>query len=130
MSTSEGTVIETGRRRRRRHSALFKAEAVGACQQSGVSIAAVALARGLNANMLRDWVRKAERSCRPIAIQPTEPSDLMMPGTEGFMPVSMPPSPAASAIRIEIRRNGRSVSIERPTSAAHECALLLRELVK
>ncbi len=129
MSTSEGTVVGTGRRRRRRHSAQFKAEAVGACQQSGVSIAAVALARGLNANMLRDWVRKAERSGRPITIRPTEPSELM-PGTEGFMPVSMPPSPAASAIRIEIRRNGRSVGIEWPTSAAHECALLLRELVK
>jgi transposase len=129
MSTSEGRVVETGRRRRRRHSALFKAEAVGACQQSGVSIAAVALARGLNANMLRDWVRKAERSGRPIAIRPTESSDLM-PGTEGFMPVSLPPSPAASAIRIEIRRNGRSISIEWPASAGHECALLLRELMR
>ncbi len=129
MSTSEGKVIETGRRRRRRHSALFKAEAIGACQQSGVSIAAVALARGLNANMLRDWVRKAERSGRPIAIRPTEPSDVMH-GTDGFLPVSLPPSSAASAIRIEIRRNERSVSIEWPTSAAHECALLLRELVK
>jgi transposase-like protein len=57
-----------GRWRRRRHSAIFKAEAVGACQQAGVSIAAVALARGLNANMLRDWVRKAERSGMPIAM--------------------------------------------------------------
>jgi hypothetical protein len=37
-----GRVIETGRRRRRIHSAHFKAEAVGACQQPGVSIAAVA----------------------------------------------------------------------------------------
>jgi transposase-like protein len=129
MSTSERPVIETGRRRRRRHSALFKAEAVGACQQAGVSIAAVALARGLNANMLRDWVRKAERSGRPIAIRPTEPSDGMS-GTAGFMPVSLPPSPAQSAIHIEVRRNGRSVSIEWPASAAHECALLLRELVK
>jgi transposase-like protein len=129
MSTSEGTVIATGRRRRRRHSALFKAEAVGACQQAGVSIAAVALARGLNANMLRDWVRKAERSGTPIAIRPTEPSDGMS-GTDGFMPVSLPPSPAQSAIRIEVRRNGRSVSIEWPASAAQECALLLRELVK
>ncbi|MGP0085680.1 MAG: transposase, partial [Steroidobacteraceae bacterium] len=72
MSTTK-QVIETGRRRRRRHSALFKAEAVGACQQSGVSVAAVALARGLNANMLRDWVRRAERSGRPIAIRPTVP---------------------------------------------------------
>ena len=36
-----GQVIETGRRRRRLHSAQFKADAVGACQQSGVSVAAV-----------------------------------------------------------------------------------------
>ncbi len=87
------------------------------------------MARGLNANMLREWVRKAERSGRPIAIRPTEPSNVMHEA-EGFMPVSLPPSPAASAIRIEIRRNGRSVSIEWPASAAHECALLLPELVK
>ena len=33
MSTNG--VISTGRRRRRRHSELFKAEAVGACQQEG-----------------------------------------------------------------------------------------------
>jgi transposase-like protein len=129
MSTSERPVIETGRRRRRRHSAQFKAEAVGACQQAGVSIAAVALARGLNANMLRDWVRKAERSGTPIAIRPTKPINVMSV-TDGFMPVSLPPSPAQSAIRIEVRRNGRSVTIEWPASAAHECALLLRELVK
>jgi len=89
MSTSERAVIETGRRRRRRHSAAFKAEAIGACQQSGVSVAAVALARGLNANMLRDWVRKAERSGRPIAIRSTEPS-VAMSGTDEFMPVTWP----------------------------------------
>jgi hypothetical protein len=53
-----------------------------------------------------------------------------MSGTDGFMPVSLPPSAAASAIRIEVRRNGRSVSIEWPATAAHECALLLREIVK
>ena len=129
MSTSERTVIETGRRRRRRHSPAFKAEAVGACQQPGVSIAAIALARGLNANMLRDWVRKAERSGRPIAIRTTEPS-VTMPGPEAFMPVSLPPSSAESSIRIEVRRNGRSVSIEWPASAARECALLLKELMR
>jgi transposase len=48
VSTIE-QVIETGRRRRGIYSAHFKDEAIGACQQSGVSIAAVALARGLNA---------------------------------------------------------------------------------
>jgi transposase len=41
---------------------LFKEEAVGACQQAGVSVAAVALARGVNANLLRRWVAQAERT--------------------------------------------------------------------
>ena len=128
MSTTK-QVIETGRRRRRRHSALFKAEAVGACQQPGVSVAAVALARGLNANMLRDWVRKAERSGRPIAIRPTVP-DLSVESAEGFVPVALPASPTDGTIRIVVRRKGRAVSIEWPACAAHDCALLLRELVR
>jgi transposase len=41
-----GQLVDTGRRRRT-HSEHFKAEAVGACQQPGVSVAAVALARGV-----------------------------------------------------------------------------------
>jgi hypothetical protein len=50
---STNRVISGGLRRRRAHSDLFKADAVGACQQEGVSIAAVALARGVNASLLR-----------------------------------------------------------------------------
>ena len=126
---TKGQLIETGRRRRRTHSAHFKAEAVGACQQPGVSIAAVALARGLNASMLHRWVRKAERSGRPIAIHATAPSIAIESG-EGFVPVSLPSNSTEGPIRIEVRRKGRSISIEWPASAAHECALLLRELVR
>jgi transposase-like protein len=40
-----------------KNSAQFKAEAVGACQQPGVSVAAVALARGLNGALLHhNWL--------------------------------------------------------------------------
>jgi transposase-like protein len=49
------------RRRRRRHSAEFKAEAIAACRKPGVSIAAAALERSINANLLRRWVLEAER---------------------------------------------------------------------
>lgn len=49
-----------GRRRRRRHSAEFKAAVIEECLRPGVSIAAVALAHGLNANMLRKWVIDGE----------------------------------------------------------------------
>ena len=128
MNTT-GQVVETGRRRRRVHSPHFKAEAVGACQQPGVSIAAVALARGLNAAMLHRWVKQAERSGRPIAIRPTAPSMAMESG-ESFVPVALPSNPAEGAIRIEVRRRGGTVSVEWPASAAHECALLLRELMR
>lgn len=128
MSTTE-EVVETGRRRRRRHSAMFKAEAVGACQQPGVSIAAVALARRLNANLLRSWVRQAERNNAPIAIRSTAPS-VAIENSESFVPVALPSSPAESVIRVELRRKGRSMSLQWPASAARECALLLRELMK
>jgi transposase-like protein len=128
MSINE-EIIQTGRRRRRRHSAQFKAESVGACQQPGVSVAAVALARGLNANMLRNWVTKAERKNAPIAIKPAATVETQ-PALEEFMPVTLPASPATGVIRIDVRRKGRRVSIEWPASAAHDCALLLRELVK
>jgi transposase len=129
VSTTED-VIETGRQRRRRHSAGFKAEAVGACQQAGVSVAAVALARGLNANLLRRWLKSAERRNAPIAIRPTTPN-IAVDNAASFVPVSVPArNPPGTPIRIELRRKGRSVSIEWPASAARECALLLRELMR
>ncbi len=108
---------------------MFKAEAVGACQQPGVSIAAVALARRLNANLLRSWVRQAERNNAPIAIRSTAPS-VAIENSESFVPVALPSSPAESVIRVELRRKGRSMSLQWPASAARECALLLRELMK
>lgn len=40
----------------RRLSAKFKASVIAQCLKPGVSIAAVALALDLNANMLRKWV--------------------------------------------------------------------------
>ena len=46
------------------------------------------------------------------------------------MPVALPSSPTDGTIRIVVRRKGRTVSIEWPASAAHECALLLRELMR
>ncbi len=128
MNTT-GQLVETGRRRRRVHSAHVKAEAVGACQQPGVSVAAVALARGLNAAMLHRWVKQAERSGTPIAIRTTTPS-ATLERNEGFVPLPLPSNPVAGAIRIEVRRRGGTVTVEWPATAAHECAQLLRELMR
>jgi hypothetical protein len=42
----------------------------------------------------------------------------------------MPANPTEGRIRVEVRHKSRSVSIEWPASAARECALLLKELIK
>ena len=40
-----------------------KPELVRRCQQPGVSVAAMALAHGLNANLLRKWITMSGRRC-------------------------------------------------------------------
>ena len=100
---------------------------MGACQQPGASIAAVALARGLNANLLHRWVQEAERGDAPIAIRSAEPS--AAEGV-GFVPVPLASSPAESQIQIELRDGAKRLSLRWPASQARECALLLRVLMK
>lgn len=60
--------------RRRRHSDAFKSEVVDACRRPGVSIAAVALANGLNANLVRRWMVEAgcAASTKAICIEASE----------------------------------------------------------
>ena len=128
MNTSE-QAVSIGRRRRRRHSAEFRAEAVRACQQPGVSVAAIALARGLNANLLRRWVLRAERGTLLVPSRSTAPG-VPVEDAGGFVPVRISSSATETAIRIEVRRGSSTVNIEWPASAARECALLLRELMR
>jgi transposase-like protein len=120
------------RQRRRRHSPEFKAESVTACRQPGVSIAAVAMSRGLNANLLRRWVVEAERGEAP-ARATLEPKALLAPiEAERFVPVSVTDKPASAEprIRVEVRRGGTLVSVEWPPAAARECAQWLRKLLR
>ena len=128
MDTTEDA-LTTGRRRRRHHSVFFKAEAVGACQHPGVSIASVALARGLNANLLRRWVQEAERGDAPIAIRSAKPSP-PLDNPDGFVPVSLSSSPAESMILVELHSGAKRLSVKWPASQAQACALMLQALMK
>ena len=108
---------------RRRFSPEFKASIVAQCRQPGVSVARIALDNDLNANLVRRWINQAPE----------------MGATPGFMPISLPTivSPPASratahtanAIRIEIPRAGGAVVVEWPAEQAHQCAVLLRDLL-
>lgn len=117
-----------GRRRRRRHSAAFKAQLVQACRQPGVSSAAVALANGLNANLLRRWVNDSEQAGLAGA---TVMSKLAAAhAASKFVPLQLPAPVPLADIRIELQRSGVSVSIIWPVSAAAECATWMREVLR
>lgn len=51
-----------GRDGRRRYDPESKARLVAACLEPGVSISGLALAHGINANVLRKWVKDAKES--------------------------------------------------------------------
>jgi transposase len=105
------------RRRRRLHSDDFKADAVAACMQPGVSMASVAMSRGINANLLRRWVQAAEmpRAALPAA---------------AFVPLALPGPKASNDVRIELRRGATTISVTWPADAAAECAAWMRELLR
>lgn len=56
--------------KRRRFSADFKARIVAACNQPGASVAGVALANGLNANLVHKWRRLAKGEEQEERVQP------------------------------------------------------------
>ena len=121
-------------RQRRRHSPEFRASVIQACLQPGVSIAAVALANGLNANMVRKWIIEERKRSVPAQAHPSRPvsvPDHGSPPALAFVPLALPAPPATSgAIQIELRRGEATVSVSWPLSAAAECAQLLRELLR
>jgi transposase len=59
---------------RRRHSAELKAKVVAACDEPGASISGVALAHGLNANLVRKWRTGRGLKRVGVTVEPTPKS--------------------------------------------------------
>ena len=86
-----------GRNGRRRYDAASKDRLVAACLEPGVSVSRLALEHGINANLLRKWIKKAKevrpRPPSPSAFipvhvttdrsLPVQSSELDMPPTRG-----------------------------------------------
>ncbi len=114
-------------RRRRVHSAEFKAQAVQASQQPGVSMAAVAMAHGINANLLRRWVHeRAQPPVDAVAVSDKPVGFIELP----LAAPPAPPAPSAEPIRIEVRRDSTTIAVTWPASAADACAAWMRELLR
>lgn len=95
-------------------------------------MAAVALANGLNANLVRRWVVTEERAQPGKAIQVAGPSAASMVEHRTFIPIELehPQLATAASITIELSRGATVVKVDWPLAAATECCAWLRELLR
>ena len=118
--------IERPIRKKRVHSEEFRGDLVRACSEPGVSVAGVALANGVNANLLRKWM-KARGVAMP-SLRRTKPAGAPVVGAAEFVPVAI--TAASVDIRIEVRRGDAVVKVEWPLAGASECAQWLRRWLR
>ena len=122
---------------KRRHGAEFKSQVLRQCEQPGVSVAAIALAHGLNANLVRKWRSKANAQSCQSAVATNAPTqgqqcefvaiNLSPPGPAQF---SAPASAGLSDIRLQLHRGAVAMTIHWPVAAATECGTWLREVLR
>ena len=115
---------------RRVHSAEFKARILSECRQPGASVSAVAIAHGLNANVVRKWL--AGRGLKRMGV--AAPAGGSKPALQ-FVPVELPGSEPVAAglagltdIRIELQRGGLHVKLQCAATAGALYAAQLRAL--
>lgn len=131
---------------RRTHDAQLKAAVIAACREPGASVAAIALAHGLNANLVRKWL--VGRGLKRCGLQNPPPAGVpaaaATPPAQAaaalqFVPVQLPPPTSAAgqaktacggdeAIEIELTRAGASLKVRWPSAQASACASWLGDL--
>jgi transposase len=130
------------RSQRRVHGAEFKAQVLADCQRPGASVAAVALAHGLNVNLVRKWLvgRGLKRAglAAPRQAVTTTPAMQFVPVELATARVIGPaaagdaapqrPTAAEPLIHIELRRGAAQLTVRWPSSQAQACAAWLSEL--
>ncbi len=117
-------------RRRRTYSEEFKAQVVAASLEPGVSMAAVALANGLNANLLRRWVKESREHALAADVSGSKDNSGGLPLTLVPVTLSLPEAEPSGDIKIEIHRAQTMMEITWPVSQAASCAQWLREMLR
>jgi transposase len=128
------------------HDAEFKTKVLAECQQPGASVAAVALAHGLNVNLLRKWLvgRGIKRTGlaaprtvtrKPVGVDTTGSSLQFIPVEIAPAPVAAPAaeseqarSPSFEEIHVELTRGATQLHVRWPSTEAAACTAWLREL--
>lgn len=110
-------------RHRRTHSIEFKTELVAMCRQPGVSVSAVALAHGVNANLLRRWMKQFPAEAKlPVASAPVK----LVPVQVDAMNTAL----SGADILFDIQRGATRINIRWPVAGAGACAQWLGAWLK
>ena len=95
-------------------------------------MAGIALARGVNANLVHRWLRLATPT--PAAKIPGRLAENGGGGGGGeFVALQLPAPPVVAAppdIRIELRRGSATVTVSWPMAGSADCAAWLREWLR
>lgn len=120
---------------RRYHEPELKKVVLDECR-AGASVASVAMAHGLNANLVHKWRRREQGVVVAAETMTTIPAQTFIPLaiTSPSPPTPLAPTPQACAepreLRIELRRGAIVATVSWPMSATAECAGWLRELLR
>lgn len=96
---------------RRRYGTQFKAMVLARCEEPGASVAQVAMAHGINDNVVHRWRQLArQRQAAPLVAAAERPAPAE------FVPLALP-APAAAEVKtevcLEVRRAAVTVSVAR-----------------
>ena len=124
------------RRTKRTYSAQTKTELLAACSVPGASIAAVASAHGMNANVLHRWLKESSQCRRPIGSglgTGASTVDVTGPSVPSFIALPLlttPAEPIEREIRVQVRKGGMVMTVTWPMSAAGEFACWSASVLK
>src|SRR6218665_3270250 len=129
-------------RARRVHDAQMKSRVLAECGLPGASVAAIALAHGLNANVVHKWRRgHGLKRAALKADPPTGASAAVALAAQALAKaadgVGAPQAPAAPAqptdagvLEVQLPRSANQVAVRWPVTQAAQCTQWLRELTR
>lgn len=119
---------------RRTHSPEFKARVIAACRQPGASIAAVALANGINANVVHKWLAGIGMKRSSSHLPTASPAPVALPQ---FLPVAINTNnsvqgvPALSQeIRLDLDLGAVQIKLNCSRDSAPSAAALLHAVAE
>lgn len=119
------TMSTDKKRLRRNHTPALKAQILAECAAPGASVAKVAMAHRINANIVHGWRKQAREQCVAPVVAPAAFVPLAI---EASTPPT--PSPAPQHIGIEVRRGAVSITTSWPLSSLAELTAWTRELLR